>query len=73
MVTASAWTGGGEGSADPNGGVKVVWLGTDHRLSLAQQLELLKLRNGLMASINFRITPPLKPHHWSLVRQDKLG
>ena len=36
MVTASAWTGGGEGSADPNGGVKVVWLGTDRRLSLAQ-------------------------------------
>lgn len=33
----------------------------------------LKLRNGVMASINFRITPPLKPHHWSLVRQDKLG
>ena len=47
-------------------------LGADHRLSLAQQLELLKLRNGLMASINFRITTPLKPHHWSLTLENPL-
>ena len=26
----------GLGGSDANGGVKVVWLGTDHRLSLAQ-------------------------------------
>ena len=50
------------GRAHPTRGVPLY--STTPSLFLAQQLELLKLRNSLMASINFRITPPLLPHHW---------
>ena len=50
------------GRAHPTRGVPLY--STTPSLFLAQQLELLKLRNSLMASINFRITTPLLPHHW---------